>query len=578
MMREECDNALHRITQLQPRSAPASPQRHNTFMPQERDVGWPSLPPSSAPAASSSMLVMRMPQVSGSATSAKALGLSHMLRQQQGQLSPPLIASGSWPAGSYINETPAGEDTHRPSAQSLGELSDATSYDSDVQQQELATAKSRRKKHLQKAQIAEQQAACEANRAAVNVQPHRYARFDWSSIPVTGWPAEVPAIVNTDPMYSGEWSTYVPHDKMTGLAFIKTAQKDHHAQVRVMDLIKQIQEDLRLSVLVGLQYMFQNWQNPESEARRDAKSHKFLRQLRLRDEAQAQAMKIAVNPTAESSTAPTMDRDDPMEGFITVSSKSAGKRKVVDNSPPPTSGPAKKKCDAQIGGHLPQPRTENSIDEWISWYLQNPARVPAGTRTFPSGGWYHADLESFRIAWLVAPRTGGTPAINAWAANVRALFSICGLFDHIMTEGNYPHTTMELLEPFPSPATNTTIFDVARWFAHVGISTRGVKVMEEFFPRHRNLREGHAVDAVPPYDTYPCNAADITIVLPIDELIRIEVDVLMATAVPENTTADTTAAPSSSVDNLPQGHDSLTEGAPPDEGEANSREPAEPET
>ncbi|OBZ77042.1 hypothetical protein A0H81_03757 [Grifola frondosa] len=137
---------------------------------------------------------------------------------------------------------------------------------------------------------------------------------------------------------------------------------------------------------------------------------------------------------------------------------------------------------------------------------------------------------------------------------------------------------MELLEPFPSPATNTTIFDVARWFTHVGISTRGVKAMEEFFPHHHNLQEGRTVDTVPPYDTYPCNATDVTIVPPIDELIHIKVDVPMAAAVPENTTADTAAAPSGSIDNLPQGHDSLTEGAPPDEGEANSREPAEPET
>ncbi|OBZ77046.1 hypothetical protein A0H81_03759 [Grifola frondosa] len=143
-MREERNNALRRITQLQPRSAPAPPQRRNTFMPQERDV-------------------------SGSATSANALGLSHVLRQQQGQLSPPPITSGSRPAGSYIDETPAGEDTHHPSAQSLGELSDATSYDSDVQWQELATAKSCHEKRLQKAQIAKWQAARKANHAAVNV-------------------------------------------------------------------------------------------------------------------------------------------------------------------------------------------------------------------------------------------------------------------------------------------------------------------------------------------------------------------------------------------------------------------------
>ncbi|OBZ77047.1 hypothetical protein A0H81_03758 [Grifola frondosa] len=164
-------------------------------------------------------------------------------------------------------------------------------------------------------------------------------------------------------MYSGEWSTYIPHDKTTGLAFIKTVQKDHHAQARVMDLIRQIQDDLCLSVPVGLQYMFRNWRNPESEAHHDAKSCEFSRQLCLQDKAQAQAMKATVNPTAESSMAPAMDRDDPMEGFITVSSKSAGKRKVVDNSPPPTVGPAKKKRSAQTGGRLPQPRTENFINE-----------------------------------------------------------------------------------------------------------------------------------------------------------------------------------------------------------------------
>ncbi|OBZ74159.1 hypothetical protein A0H81_06205 [Grifola frondosa] len=86
------------------------------------------------------------------------------------------------------------------------------------------------------------------------------------------------------------------------------------------------------------------------------------------------------------------------------------------------------------------------------------------------------------------------------------------------------------------------------------------------------------VNTVPPYDMYPCNMADITIVLPINELIHIKGNVSMATVISEDTTADTTAAPSGSIDNLPQGHDFLMEGTPRDEGEASSREPAEPET
>ena len=116
------------------------------------------------------------------------------------------------------------------------------------------------------------------------------------------------------------------------------------------------------------------------------------------------------------------------------------------------------------------------------------------------------DVEALLITRALAPTHGR----HQWELATGRLFSIEGLFDHIVHEGHYPVGEGRATAPFPWNGANATIFDVARWFARLGFRPAEVRFLEDFYRRRRNVHENRDVELSIPYTTFPSVRGDVS--------------------------------------------------------------------
>ncbi|GBE77705.1 hypothetical protein SCP_0105870 [Sparassis crispa] len=131
--------------------------------------------------------------------------------------------------------------------------------------------------------------------------------------------------------------------------------------------------------------------------------------------------------------------------------------------------------------------SSSTFDEWVAWYVQNPSQVYWAIRHLNnnhSEAPLHQDLEVMWLARCMAPIIPlGVPAMarNVFIEHTAELFSILGLYAWIVQVGRYPMANNNEPAPFPrSSAQNSSIYDVARWYAARGFHPMRIGFLEEF--------------------------------------------------------------------------------------------------
>lgn len=145
------------------------------------------------------------------------------------------------------------------------------------------------------------------------------------------------------------------------------------------------------------------------------------------------------------------------------------------------------------------------------------------------------DLE----AVLLGRRTGPsqTGARRAYTMAMTNLISVPGLHEQILEIGGYPIGDTERLEAYPFPTSNLTIFDVARWLAHLGYCPAGLTPFRPYNVQRRHQTEGRALDSDAPFSEFPLSAD-----LPADLVPRAhQLPLLPGMAAPTTTPAGATS-------------------------------------
>ncbi|TBU21824.1 hypothetical protein BD311DRAFT_743342, partial [Dichomitus squalens] len=113
------------------------------------------------------------------------------------------------------------------------------------------------------------------------------------------------------------------------------------------------------------------------------------------------------------------------------------------------------------------------------------------------------------------------------------LFSIPGLYRRIVDEGHYPEGTVERLLPYPGQVTNVSIFDLAAWYAHCGLSAASIALMQPMAVRMRQYYERRDPNSAEAFLQWPRTMAEVTAVPVLAELA------LQVAALQENPDATT---------------------------------------
>ncbi|GBE87765.1 hypothetical protein SCP_1104420 [Sparassis crispa] len=206
---------------------------------------------------------------------------------------------------------------------------------------------------------------------------------------------------------------------------------------------------------------------------------------------------------------------------------------------------------------MTNPTSSSTFDEWVAWYAQNPRQVHWAIRHLNnnrSEAPLHQDLEAMWLARRMAPIIPlGVPAMarNVFIEHTAELFSISELYAWIVQVRHYPVANNNEPAPFPrSFAQNSSIYDVARWYAARGFHPMQIGFLEEFHRRHRNYILGRVLEDVTPFEGH--FSADLRDgcaqpIPPTHELLSlVDKDVAMQPPDPESPTPGAGNAPADS--------------------------------
>ncbi|OJT15119.1 hypothetical protein TRAPUB_8322, partial [Trametes pubescens] len=90
------------------------------------------------------------------------------------------------------------------------------------------------------------------------------------------------------------------------------------------------------------------------------------------------------------------------------------------------------------------------------------------------------------------------------------LFSVQGLYQHLVTTGQYPVASQYRPAPYPNDVGHATLFQMVRWYASRGVTVRMADRYLLLARRNRNECGGREVTENPPFtDGGPNNIADV---------------------------------------------------------------------
>ncbi|KAH9846249.1 hypothetical protein C2E23DRAFT_744512 [Lenzites betulinus] len=254
-----------------------------------------------------------------------------------------------------------------------------------------------------------------------------------------GWPSNMLAVpAESDARLASHWYNFVPVSTEDARMMMSAAHADMgEARHRIQHLLAQISDNPALTGVQGMRVLNEHWRNPDRR-------------------------------TAPLGTAPVRSygrRGSPQytpPGLIPTSTA---------HLPPPTtrfrSEPAKPRIN--------QPRLADAVSRWIEWLSLHQSRIPAWMERADGTMDGAPRPENVELHLMIRRPVGRGVSVDdrgRWISLSQELFSVPGLYRHIIQHGHYPR------QPVYSPDARfagsyregeLTVFHVARWYASAGV-------------------------------------------------------------------------------------------------------------
>ena len=347
----------------------------------------------------------------------------------------PYIAQPSMAGPSTAFATPypiqpnmAGSSNHYPSAAQRSPVEHPmVDFENASSDEEVDERRARR--------LAERRRYREARRnTGASVAPGQGAPFSMSSSTaqstcvVPGWPHHLMALpTDSDPRLAGHYYNYVPLSGSDASRLISDAQHDTgEIAHRIRDLIGQVNRRPELTGARGLQVLQSQWRRPDGPR--------------------------GVSP-----------RGDTPPGYEHIS---------TSHLPRPTrTGPdwkeiKRQKKAARTEPVYNQPTLDDSVGDWQNWMSAGRGRIPVWMeREFGGRRPTEFSVAFHLLARQLIPRDTPTAERGRWISMTSWLFSVQGLYQHIVTTGQYPVASQYRPAPYPNDVGHATLFQMARWYA-----------------------------------------------------------------------------------------------------------------
>ncbi|KAL7284383.1 hypothetical protein ACG7TL_001673 [Trametes sanguinea] len=285
--------------------------------------------------------------------------------------------------------------------------------------------------------------------------------------------------VDSDPRQSNQWYNYVPMTWRDARQLMQVAQVDMgEARVRISDLLTQINARPKLSSIAGLQMLQAQWRNLDH--RRDVPMIVGPRPASPR----------AHNPPglvpASTSHLPTAPPRQPGRTTTTAATPTAAAPAAAATNTAPAAGRG-------------QPSYAEPVTAWQDWFYVHQARIPAWMDREADGRPSMASLEFHLLLRRAIPACLNLKDRGHWISLSNILFGIPGLYRHIVETGHYPISTLFAMRRYTGPMGHLTVFHVARWYAHLGVTLEQAARMVRMARRARNERTGRSLDDDTPF-------------------------------------------------------------------------------
>ncbi|OSD06271.1 hypothetical protein PYCCODRAFT_1341752, partial [Trametes coccinea BRFM310] len=288
---------------------------------------------------------------------------------------------------------------------------------------------------------------------------------------VPGWPYHLllPP-TDSDPRQANHWYNYVPMTWEDARQLMRTAQTDMgEARTWISDLLSQVNARPELSGIARLQLLQSQWRNP------DNRHH----------------LPVIVGPHPASPWA----FNPP--GFMPASTSHLPR--PLDR-PTPTPAPATAVPAANTATGRGQPTYTEPVTAWQDWFAVHQARIPAWMDREADGRPTIASLEFHLLVRRALPARTNLHDRGQWVNMLSILFGIPGLYRHIVERGQYPILTIFAMRRYTGSLEHLTVFHVARWYAHIGVSLEQAARQVRMARRTRNERVGRMLDHTAPFD------------------------------------------------------------------------------
>ncbi|OJT02268.1 hypothetical protein TRAPUB_7223 [Trametes pubescens] len=408
------------------------------------------------------------------------VGLSSAGTMSSASFSMPYITQPSMagPSTSFATPYPAQPNMAGPSA-SYQSMASRSPIEHPIVDFENTSSNDEVDEHRAR-RLAERRQYREARRnPGAQAAPRQGAPFSMSSSTAQstcvapGWPHHIMAPpTDSDPRLTGHYYNYVPLSGNDASCLISDAHHDtgevaHH----IHDLIGQVNRRPELTGVRGLQVLQSQWRRPDGP--------------------------YGVLP-----------RGDTPPGYKHISTL---------HLPRPTRvGPDWKEIKRQKkAAHTEpvynQPTLDNSVGNWQNWMSAGRGRIPVWMdREFGSRRPTKFSMAFHLLSQQLIPRDTLTAEHGWWISMTSWLFSVPGLYQHLITTGQYPVVSQFRPAPYPNNVGAVTIFQLSRWYASRGVTVLMADRYMLLTRRNRNERGGREVNNNTPFtDGGPNSIADV---------------------------------------------------------------------
>lgn len=277
----------------------------------------------------------------------------------------------------------------------------------------------------------------------------------WRRPRIEGWPYDlVDAPEDSDPRLANHWYNFVPVTADDAQTLIEAARYDMgEARARIQHLLTQVNRNSALTGVQGIRALADGWRRGD--------------------------LSTIGHPAAY--TPPGIEHMHTGNLPIPVGRQP----RHVPAPPRPQRVPG-----------LNQPRRDAPASELQEWMKMYPKGTPSWMTVDQDGLPRLEHVEYHQMARRPIGHGVSVEDRGRWLALTNALFSVPGLYRHILTVGQYPVGVSLIREYYPGSYDEgaLTIFHLARWYAHLGVTEDWADAHQGAAYRSRASQQGLIVD------------------------------------------------------------------------------------